>query len=92
MTHAGHASTMTRAELESHIRRFLRDEIGVGDHQPVADESLLTSGLVDSAGLVRLAALLERETGLIIPDRDLTPEHFDSIAKIVAYIEAAAKG
>ena len=79
-----------RLELEQHIRRFLRDEVGIGDHDPVADDALLTSGLVDSAGLVRLAALLERETGLLIPDRDLTAEHFDSIAKILAYVEAAA--
>jgi len=82
---------ISRSELEERIRRFLRDEVGVDDHQPLADEALITSGLVDSAGLVRLAALLERETGLIIPDRDLTAEHFDSIAKILTYIDAATR-
>jgi len=75
------------SDLEQRIRGFLRDELGV-DEDVSADDSLITSGRVDSAGLVRLAALLERETGRIIPDRDLTPEHFDSIARIVAYVGA----
>ena len=82
---------MTERDLESRIRSFLRDEVGVDDLQLARDASLITSGLLDSAGLVRLAALLERDTGLIIPDRDLTPEHFDSIARIVAYVGSAAR-
>lgn len=82
---------MNERDLESRIRSFLRDEVGVDDLQLARDASLITSGLLDSAGLVRLAALLERDTGLIIPDRDLTPEHFDSIARIVAYVGAAAR-
>jgi acyl carrier protein len=77
------------ADLESRIRRCLRDDIGVDDGGLAVDASLITSGLVDSAGLVRLAAVLERDTGLLIPDRDLTPEHFDSIARILAYVAAA---
>lgn len=76
-------------DLEQRIRGFLRDELGV-DEDLSGGDSLITSGRVDSAGLVRLAALLERQTGLIIPDRDLTPEHFDTIARIVAYVGARA--
>ena len=76
-------------DLEQRIRGFLRDELGV-DEDLSPDDSLITSGRVDSAGLVRLAALLERQTGLIIPDRDLTPEHFDTIARIVAYVGTRA--
>jgi acyl carrier protein len=48
--------------------------------------SLLASGLVDSAGLVRLAALLERETGRVIPDKDLVAENFDTIERIEDYL------
>lgn len=83
---------MTHPDLADRIRSFLRDEFGVGTDRLAADASLIASGLVDSAGLLRLAALVERETGLIIPDRDLTAAHFDSIAKILAYVEASGKG
>jgi acyl carrier protein len=78
-------------DLEQRLRGFLRDELGV-DEDLSPDDSLITSGRVDSAGLVRLAALLERQTGLIIPDRDLTPEHFDTIARIVAYVGTRGLG
>jgi acyl carrier protein len=71
--------------LEARIREFLRAELGVD--QDVADDTLLmTNGLVDSAGVVRLAALLETATGLVIPDRDVTPGNFDSLARITSYV------
>jgi len=75
--------------LEGKIRAFLRAELGIADDALTADSLLVTSGLVDSAGVVRLAALLERETGCRIADQDLTTEHFDSIAKILAYLDDA---
>jgi acyl carrier protein len=77
------------AALEAKLRAFLCSELGVTDDALRADTPLVSSGLVDSAGLVRLAALLERETGRIIPDKDLTADHFDSIAQILAYLDAA---
>jgi len=71
--------------VEEQIREFLRRDLGV--REAIArDTSLLASGIVDSAGLVRLAALLERETGRVIPDKDLIPENFDSIEKILIYL------
>lgn len=77
---------MDAAALTAVILAFLREELGV--HDAIAPgTSLLASGVVDSAGLVRLAAVLERETGREIPDRDLTPEHFDSIDRILRYLE-----
>ena len=81
-----------RADLERCIRDFLHEELRADAEGLGVTDPLVTSGLLDSAGLVRLAALIERETDRLIPDRDLTPEHFDSIAKILAYIEATAAG
>ena len=52
------------------------------------DTALMTSGLLDSVALIRLAALLERETGLSIPDRDVTAEHFDTLLLMQAYVTA----
>lgn len=72
--------------LEAKIRTFLRTEIGVKDESITVDTPLVTTGLIDSAGLVRLAALLERETGRVIPDRDITAAHFDSIRKMDTYL------
>jgi len=78
--------SQVRAGVEAKIRVFLRGEPGLETAVIDADTPLVSSGLVDSAALVRLAALLERETGLLIPDADLSTDHFDSIALILAYL------
>ena len=72
-------------QLETRILQFLANELGVRE-KIESDTSLLASGLVDSAGLVRLAALLERETGRVIPDKDLVAENFETIERIEQYL------
>jgi len=74
------------SRIEAVVREFLRNELALDDGAITTDTALVTSGLLDSAGVVRLAAVLERATGIIIPDRDVRREHFDSIARIAAYL------
>lgn len=79
---------MDMNELETQIREFLRTELGVEDREVRTDTELVTSGLLDSAGLVRLAALLEEVTGITIPDRDIKADNFDTLARIAAYLQS----
>lgn len=55
---------------------------------PDADESLFDSGFLDSFALPDLVGELEREFGIKIPDSDLHPRKFESIARIQSYIES----
>lgn len=58
--------------------------------QPVKispDESLFDSGLLDSFALPEMVGALENEFGIKVPDSDLTPRKFESIASIERYIE-----
>ena len=58
--------------------------------QPVdigPDESLFDSGLLDSFALPDMVTALENEFGIKVPDSDLTPRKFESIASIGRYIE-----
>jgi acyl carrier protein len=57
---------------------------------PGADESLFDSGYLDSFALTDMVTELEREFGLTIPDADLSPRRFDSIARIEAYLDSRA--
>lgn len=66
---------------------FLRDELGVDAPGLDADTPLVTTGLIDSVGLVRLATFLERQLGIRIPDREINAEHFDTIRRIEAYVQ-----
>ena len=54
---------------------------------PAPDESLFDSGVIDSFTLPNLVAGLEAEFGITIPDSDLVPERFDTVAKIEAYLD-----
>jgi len=50
-------------------------------------ESLFESGLLDSFALPDLVAAIEEEFSIKVPDRDLNPRKFDSIARIETYLE-----
>ena len=56
------------------------------DVTPAADESLFDSGLLDSFALTDVVAALEQEFNLKIPDSDLNPRKFDTIARIESYL------
>lgn len=55
---------------------------------PDQDESLFDSGFLDSFALPDMVGELEREFGIKIPDSDLNPRKFESIARIQSYIES----
>ncbi len=55
---------------------------------PGPDESLFDSGYLDSFALPDMVSELEREFGIKIPDSDLNPRKFESIARIQSYIES----
>jgi acyl carrier protein len=55
---------------------------------PDADESLFDSGFLDSFALPDMVADLEREFRIKVPDSDLNPRKFESIARIQSYIES----
>jgi len=73
-------------ELEREVRAYLEDKLGVSGLG--REDALISSGLVDSGNLVRLATHIERRAGVSIPDRDIDADHFDSIAMIVDYVSS----
>jgi len=52
------------------------------------DESLFDSGLLDSFALPDLVSAIEREFHIVIPDSDLSPKKFESIARIERYLDS----
>jgi acyl carrier protein len=55
---------------------------------PEPEESLFASGYLDSFALPDMIGDLETEFGIKIPDSDLNPRKFESIARIETYIES----
>jgi len=50
------------------------------------EESLFESGVLDSFALPDMISGLEQEFGITVPDADLNPRKFDSLARIADYI------
>ncbi len=71
-----------RERLLAVLRNVSSQPIVVSD-----EESLFQSGLLDSFALPDLVNALEQEFSIKVPDRDLNPRMFDSIARIEAYLD-----
>jgi acyl carrier protein len=56
------------------------------------DEDLLDAGVVDSHGLMQLVTFLRERYGIAVPDEALTPENFQTIAAIAAFVERERAG
>jgi len=51
------------------------------------DASLLQLGIIDSMGVLSLLMFAEEQFGIDVVDTEVTPDHFDSIARLTAYID-----
>jgi acyl carrier protein len=74
---------MSRREKISQVLRGVSKKTGVPDD----DESLFEAGYLDSFALPDLVSALEDTFGVSVPDNDLNPRKFDTIARIDAYLE-----
>jgi acyl carrier protein len=78
----------------SDVAQFIVSELarGRGVTSIERDESLLTSGIVDSHGVMELVGFLEQRYGIAVDDADLTPENFDNVVSIEAFVERKQSG
>jgi acyl carrier protein len=76
---------MNETELREKVRQIVK-QFAKEDREPAADESLFNSGLLDSFSLPDMVSALEEAFGIRIPDSDLNPRQFETLARIEAYI------
>jgi len=72
-------------DKQTKIVELIRKTTGK-DILPAPDESLFESGMLDSFALPDLVTALEQEFSIRIPDADLNPRKFDSVARIEEYL------
>ena len=71
-------------ELVMELLGQLADAQGVS--LPADTESLFDCGVLDSFGLLEFITTIEKEFKITIPEDDLVPSNFETIAKVRAYI------
>ncbi len=79
---------MTDLNIETILVDFLREhclpqktEITLG-----IKDDLIETGTIDSAGLIHFIGFIESRFGIDIPDEDLVPEKYTTVASITAYV------
>jgi acyl carrier protein len=80
--------------VSTDIEQFILDELtqGRGITEISPDENLLSKGIVDSHGVMELVGFLEQRYGISVGDEDLTPENFESVQRIEAFVERKRNG
>ncbi len=76
-------------EVRSKLKHFIVTELMHDEDDEVLgdEEPRLGSGIVDSLGIMRLVSYIEEEFGVVVSDEDLVPEHFQSVNRLVAFVE-----
>ncbi|MDG4864124.1 phosphopantetheine-binding protein [Streptomyces sp. T-3] len=76
------------------IKKFVIEEFlpDLGVHELSDDHDLLSDGVIDSLGVLKLIAWVEDHFGLDVGDADLDPNNFRSVAAIDTFIAAAPQG
>jgi D-alanine--poly(phosphoribitol) ligase subunit 2 len=72
--------------MKDSILKLIQDISGKSE-VPADDESLFDSGYLDSFALTDLVTALEEKFGFKAPDSDVNPRKFETVEKIVSYVE-----
>lgn len=73
--------------IEEALIKFVTRELLNSSLEVEADDNLLSDGMVDSMGMLRLVSYIEELMQLTIPHEDLVIENFRTIKAIVEYLE-----
>ena len=75
-------------DVQQRMKQFVVENFYVNDPSEIRDDtSLITTGLVDSTGMLEVIAFLEGEFGISVHDHEMSPENLETIGRIAAYVE-----
>lgn len=79
-------------DIEPKIRTFIAENILFSDKgYPYADDaSFLNEGIVDSMNMLQVVTFVEKQFHIRIADEDITPDNFDSVSRLAAYVRSKA--
>ena len=76
-------------DLNTSVREFILKQFPLARKQQIKDsDPLLESGMVDSMGVLDVVTFIEHEYSITVSDEDLSPENFQSIDRISAFIQS----
>ena len=77
------------SEIEERLLRFIRGELLATDTTVGRNDDLLSGELLDSVGMLRLAAFVDEEFQIGVQPSDYVIENFQNVALLAAYVGRA---
>lgn len=77
-------------DVDNVIREFMVENFlyGNNDGLPGDDESFMEKGFIDSTGILEVVSFIEEKFLIIVEDDDFVPENFDSIRRLVNFVNS----
>lgn len=73
--------------MKETVKQFITQELFGNEGMTLNDEdNLLLDGMIDSLGMLRLVAFIEKTFEIQIPYEDITIENFNTINSLVTYL------
>ena len=73
--------------IQQRVKQFIVENFYVSDPSQISDDTLLvTTGVIDSTGMLEMIAFLEESFGIAIADHEMTPENLESIERMAAFV------
>ena len=73
--------------MEEKLIEYIKTEILGEDHSLTSEDDLLSSGMIDSVGIMRLIAFIESNFNIKVPPQDMVIENFITVSAICTYIQ-----
>jgi len=75
-------------ELEAFLMNELLLDSDLNGKSLTAEEDLISNGILDSMGILRLTSFIEEKFGIKVTDEDINPENFRTINCLKEFIES----
>ena len=79
---------MNTQQIEQSIRNFIAGNLLYSSEEFTlsSDASLLKEGIIDSLGVVELVEFVQNRFSIKVAQKEVTPDHFDSVGKLTAFV------
>ena len=76
-------------QTENQIKEYIAQNLLFSNdgYKYADDASFLEEGIVDSQGVMELVMFVEEEFQITVEDEDITPDNFDSVSLLAAYVK-----
>jgi len=79
-------------DIKKSLLEFIAENFMVEIDEIPHDKSLIDEGIIDSFGLVEIAAYMKKNHGFTVETEDMIRENFGSVDKMVIYIRSRLAG